>query len=200
MLILVVVLRSCCCITFYSGSLAQDCTSGFMDRDLLTERATKISLSQPTARSVNVLAAEQFLIIPGMNFSCSGNITSFKLGIEHRANLNNNINLEIYLYTPMTTASGRLFVQSSSRVIALENGRFSPNGVIEYDIRPNLTFNRGDVIGVYQQQFSRTRLYYSTQVSPPAGHNIIFDGFGNPVFTNFNGYLLLRPVITTSKS
>ena len=194
------------CVLF-SGSLGQqqqDCTSKLMDRDLLTARAAKITSGQPGA-SPNTLNANQFLVIPGMNFSCTGRITRFKLGVDFR-NLNNNNNLRIHLWRPMTTPSGQRryrYVTDSTRTIDIGTGSFSPNGVIECDI-PNLNFLSGYMIGVDQPGNCRTRLYYSTEVSPPTGLNIVGATSSTTLVPatghgQFNGYLLLRPVISERK-
>ena len=182
---------------YYTGSLSQqqqDCTSEFMDRDLLTARAAKITSG--SAASPNTLAANQLLVIPGMNFSCSGTITLVKLGVDFRNVINGN-NLLIELWRPMTASNGQLLSYSyvTQRTINVGAGSFSPNGVIDYDI-PNLNFQSGDVIAVFQPSNSRTQLYYSTEVSPPTGLNIVGTTSSTTVVPatghgQFNGYLKL---------
>ena len=168
-----------------------------MDRDLLTARATKIPPGQPDA-SNNTLTADQFLIIPGMNFSCSGTITGFKLGVDFRTNINSE-NLEIHLWSPVTVSNELRYRFVRRRRFSLQAGGFSPNGVNEYILNNPINFQSGHMIAVYQPENSRTRLYYSTQVPRPAG----LDVMGTSAFTTevsatghqqFDGYLLLRPV------
>ena len=184
---------------FYSGSLAQDCTSGFMNRDLLSARATKIPPGQPGA-STNTLTANQFLIIPGMNFSCSGTITGFKLGVDFK-NINSGF-LEISLWRLVTVPvffNKLRYRYVTGGTVSLQAGGFSPNGVNEYILDNPINFQSGYMMAVYQLGNSRTRLYYSTQVPHPAGLDIM----GTTLTTNlvratghqqFDGYLLLRPV------
>ena len=170
-----------------------------MDRDLLTARATKIPPGQPGA-STNTLTADQLLIIPGMNFSCSGTITSLKLGVDFR---NNSGNLEISLWRPETVSNELRYRYVSGRTVSLKAGGFSPNGVNEYIFKnPSndpIDFRSGYMMAVHQPENSRTRLYYSTQVPRPAGLDIRESASSTAEVPatghqQFDGYLLLRPV------
>ena len=167
-----------------------------MDRDLLTARATKIPPGQPGA-STNTLTVNQFLIIPGMNFSCSGTITSLKLGVDFR-NINNGNNLEIHLWRPVTVSNELRYRFVTGGTVSLQAGGFSPNGVNEYIYNNPITFQSGDMMAVYQPGNSRTRIYYSTQVPRPAGLDIMRTSslLEEPAtgHQQFEGYLLLRPV------
>ena len=53
-------------VCVYTGSWG--CTSGFMNKDLLVRRASKIS--SEGSISPNFLSSNQFLVIPGMGFTC----------------------------------------------------------------------------------------------------------------------------------
>ena len=168
-----------------------------MDRDLLTARATKIPPGQPGA-STNTLTANQLLIIPGMNFSCSGTISSLKLGVDFRK-INSRNNLLIELWRPVTVSNELRYRFVSRRTVSLQAGGFSPNGVNEYIFNNPINFQSGYMMAVYQPGNSRTRLYYSTQVPHPAGLDVMglllllleVSATGHQ---QFDGYLLLRPV------
>ena len=64
-----------------------------MDRDLLESKAEKIGSTE--GMSQNQLQEEQFLVIPGMNFTCGGIITSLLLGVDVRE-LNEPLVFEIW--------------------------------------------------------------------------------------------------------
>ena len=183
----------------HAGSLSQDCTSGFMDRDILTARAMKIGSEQSGLSSNRLTENRQRVIIPGMNFSCSGTITSFKLGVDIRNT--NGGNLTLQLWRPVTTSGQLQYQFVESRDIFLRAGIFSSNGVNEYILPNPLTFQSGYMIAVFQPVNSRTRLFHSTskQASAPAGFVLegsMTDKVPATGHRKFNGYLLLRPVIS----
>ena len=127
-----------------------------MNRDLLVRRASKISSGSGNAVSSNVLSDRQFLVIPGMNFTCRGNITSFLLGVDIRKGILLNDHLRVDLWRPVNN----IF----RYVVSLSAGDFSPDGVLRYNLTTMLTFQSGDVLGVYQPPHSRSvvRLFYTT--------------------------------------
>ena len=186
----------------HAGSLSQDCTSGFMDREILTARATKIGSEQSGLSSNRLNENRQRVIIPGMNFSCSGTITSFKLGVDIRNT--NSGNLMLQLWRPVTTSGQLQYQFVESREILLRAGIFSSNGVNEYILPNPLTFQSGYIIAVFQPINSRTRLFFSTskQESAPAGfelEGVVSDTVPATGHNQFNGSLLLRPVISKIK-
>ena len=61
---------------FIYTTVVSSCTSGFMHIDLLRRRAEKIPFGD---RSDNFLDGE-FRLIPDVNFTCSGTITSLLIG------------------------------------------------------------------------------------------------------------------------
>ena len=175
-----------------------------MDRDLLIARATKIDSEQSGVSPNRLTGNRQRVIIPGMNFSCSGTITSFKLGVDIRNT--NGGNLTLQLWRPVTTSGQLQYQFVESREILLRAGIFSSNGVNEYILPNPLTFQSGYMIAVFQPENSRTQLFYSTskQESAPAGFELegnMSDEIEVPAtgHDQFNGSLLLRPVISERK-
>ena len=159
-------------------------------------RASKISSG--AKESLNVLSDMQFLLIPGMNFTCSGTITSLLLAVDIRTRMWNHLSMD--LWRPDNNSFR--FVPGSNRIIMLAAGEFSPNGVLQYNLTgEHLNFQNGDVLGVYQpwHSDSTVRLFYTTQLTSPVGYNISYhDYFKQWVNTSahpfFTGYLLLRPI------
>ena len=184
-----------------------ECTSGFMERDLLERRASKISSGQQGAQSPNSLADNQLLVIPGMNFTCSGNITSLLLGVEIRdSNSLQADHLSFDIWRPVVEngqVTGYNWIRSSSIRIILQAGDFSSDGVIKYNIpmQNNVSFQNGDVIGVYQGPESRGRLYYASDIIVPTGY--VHSGLPSSIKVTgsqlFNGFLLLYPVINSKE-
>ena len=170
-------------------------------------RASKISLGL-RSESVNVLSSGQYLVIPGMNFTCSGAITSFLLGVDVRTQRNGRDQyVSIDTWRPEREFGELNYIHNSTQNITLAARDFSSDGVLQFNLTTPLVFQSGDVLGVYQPPHERSvvRLFYTTQLIPPVGYNVFLPSF-NTAFINstdqlgqsFNGFLLLRPV--TSKN
>ena len=180
----------------YTGTWG--CASGFMNRDLLVMRARKISARPRNVVSPNMLTSGQFLVIPGMKFTCSGVITSFLLGVDvrNRGRLNEHLRIDLWRGENNT---GFVYVSSLDR-IRLAAGEFSPDGVLCYNLSRPVFFRSGDVLVVYQPQSSIVRLFYTTPSTPPIGYDIQDLDYFNTLWVStsgrplFNGSLLLRPV------
>ena len=177
-----------------------------MERDLLERRASKISSGQQGA-SPTSLADNRLLVIPGMNFTCSGNITSLLLGVEIRdSNSVQDNRLSFDIWRPVMRdgqVTGYNWIESSSININLQAGDFSSDGVVKYNIptQNHVSFQNGDVIGVYQGTNSRGRLYYTDNIIVPTGY--FRSGLSSEIQVTgsqlFNGFLLLRPVINSKE-
>ena len=184
----------------HAGSFG--CTSGFIDRNLLLRRASKIDSEDPAGVSFNLLRNFQFLVIPGMNFSCSGTITGYLLGVDKR-NLPGH-EARIDLWRPQVQ-SGQIvsysIVSEANRFISLKPGDFSTDGVIHFDIKDEISFQQGDVLGVRQASngVSRTRLFYTDVPSPPLAFDVNLDYHLTSTISSsdhapFYGTVLIRPV------
>ena len=183
-----------------------NCTSGFINSDLLKKRATKIG-SNPGV-SPNSLTADQSLVIPGMRFSCRGSITSLLLGVDIRDNVSLEDNLVFDLWRRSSSGQYAWYtrISSSRRVILLRAGDFSSDGMTEYHLPTALSFRPNNVIGIYHLTSAegRVRLYSSSTASStaPLGYDVNKSNYENSQVTNyyghqpFNRHLLLRPIIS----
>ena len=146
-----------------------------------------------------MLSSEQFLVIPGLNFTCNGAIASFLLGGDVRSGRNDY--LKIDLWRPENNIFR--YVKFSHREISLSAGDFSPDEVLWYNLTTPINFQSGDVLGVYQLPHSKSvvRLFYTTQPTPPVGYKISGENYWNTYSVStsghqlFDGSLLLHPVI-----
>ena len=168
---------------------------------MLAQRASKIGTAT-SGESTNVLRRTQFLVIPGMNFSCSGTISSFLLGVDVR-NLPGNT-LQVDLWRPQIE-SGRVisyeWVKEAHRYITLTPGVFSPDGLIRYSLSDEVQFQEGDVLGVWQPYSidNRMRLFYTNELTPPLAYDINrhYRSTHSVIATGhdlFQGTILLLPV------
>ena len=185
---------------YYTFAGLDKCSSKFIDKDLLVRRASKIGSAAPGTSSSNNLDRGQFLIIPGMNFSCFGTITGFYVGVELR-NLNGN-EARIDLWRP-EFESGQVtkYKWITNRYIRLKPGHFAPNGLYELNVR-SMQVQQGDVLGVYQSRDrnSPVRLFYTTELQPPLTF-IITTSYrstneldATAQYDHFDGTVLVRPI------
>ena len=182
-----------------------ECTSGFINSDLLRARATKIGSNQGV--SPNSLTANQSLVIPNMWFSCGGSITSLLLGVDIRDDDSLQDNLVFDLWRPVFNRFGYITrytrISTSRRMIHLRAGDFSSDGMIEYHLPAALPFQENDVIGIHHLTSGegRVRLYSTTSSTAPFGFEVNKDNYqssqiGNNGHQSFNRHLLFHPVIS----
>ena len=149
-----------------------------------------------------ILRSSQYLVIPGMNFSCDGVITGFQLGVDVRDEIADEVIVE--LYRPRVL-DGRVveysYVDDSQEFIEIDPGTYSQDGLLQYDFG-GLPFQAGDVIGVYQinRPDSAVRLFYTdSNPSPPLAFDmdspyldtLTVNASGHKLF---NGTVLIRPI------
>ena len=169
---------------------------------MLTKRARKIS-SAASEVSSNVILPGQFLVIPGMNFSCTGTISGFFLGVDVR-NYQNKLNgVKIEQWRPCIEngmLTGYTYVSDGGVFTNIQPGEYTPNGV--FKINASFQFQQGDVLGVYQNpryQNIPVHLFYTTQLTPPRTF-IITTPYESTYTINpsghdlFNGTILMRPI------
>ena len=141
-----------------------------MQLDLLKERAEKIT-------SGNVVSGNkldhELRVVPGLNFTCSGNITSLMVGADIRAIGVNRVDYpEIQIWRGTQSFLGFIYARQSRTNIALTEGISSPNGVLQYSLTTPIPFQSGDILGVYQppENDSVVRLFYIDDPSAPVAN------------------------------
>ena len=150
------------------------CTSGFMELERLKRRAEKIpegEAGKGTGGGLN----DEFRLIPYESFSCSGILTGLLLvGTVHRKKMRRNQYPEIQIWSCnssiscSTTGVEHQYIQlQASQKIRLSEGDFSSDGVLQYNLTPPISFQSGDVLGVYQppEQNSIVSVYYDSKTS-----------------------------------
>ena len=182
----------CVCCTLAVSS----CTSGFMELDLLKKRAEKIT-------SGNIVSGNkldhELRVVPGLNFNCSGNITSLLLGADVRT-CNGPEYPEVGIWRLIKTFIGNYYDRESRQEIRMSEGDFSSNGVLQYNLTTPLSFQNGDVLGVYQppENDSAVRMYYYDDTSAPVAEfvNNSNSGIVIPAFTPdlTSHHLLILPI------
>ena len=124
------------------------CTRGFIELELLKTRAEKITGSgEDTGHGLN----DEFRLIPFESFSCSGSMTGLLLVGAVRTSGNRNQYPEIQIWRKIDHSSNTYtYSWQDSQEIRLNLGDFSPDGVLQYNLTTPISFQSGDVLGVYQ--------------------------------------------------
>ena len=156
-------------------------TSGFIELSLLKKRADKI----PNGENARHNLDENFRLVGGMRFTCSGSLTGVLLAVDVRPvipGVRDQYPL-VEIWTPRPGQNG-FYDRRGSQHIILEAGDFSPDGVLQYNLSVPLSFQNGDVFGVWQPSISSSvvRLYdvtgdtqllsYQTD-SYPVSYNVV---------------------------
>ena len=171
-----------------------------MELDLLYKRASSGS------ESVNFLGMDaQLCIMPDVSFSCSGNITSLLLGATaRRATMFNGRTLYPEIQIWRQTSNKLNFTRLASQEIRLNPGDFSPDGVLQYNLTTPISFQSGDVLGVYQpvESNSAVTVYYhdSDNVNIYCGPFTSNPLIAGQSLTVMNGKQLLILPVTSKKS
>ena len=149
-----------------------ECTSGFMQLELLKRRAEKISSANLISETS--LTDGETRVMPGLNFTCNGNITGLLLAVDLRTVGGSIVQYpQIQVWEPSTiiTLPG-FYTRGDHQNISLSAGDdFSTDGVLQYNLSPPLSFQSGDLLGVYQPERSKSvvRLFYANDPGTPIG-------------------------------
>ena len=135
------------------------CTRGFIELDLLRRRV------EATGGAGNFFLNEEFRLLPNESFSCNGTLTGLLLVGDIRADQGlRNQYPEIHIWR---NTGGNTYTKQASQEIILNQGDFSPDGVLQYNLTTPIPFQSGDVVGLFQprQQNSIVRVYYDSSAS-----------------------------------
>ena len=144
---------------------------------MLRRRAEKI-----TSRGIsNQGLDDEFRLLPNESFSCSGTMTGLLLvGTLGRTSGKRTNDPEIQIWR---NTGGNTYTRQASQEIRLAEGDFSPDGVLQYNLTTPISYQSGDVLGVYQpdQSDSVVRMYYSQE------NGITYRNSQNPTSINVSG-------------
>ena len=145
--------------------LGVECSStSFMNMDLLVEKADQIS-GYGEGDLTDSELGEGFWIMPGLQFTCSGNLTSLLLGIMVMADGTEYPSIELWRRTSMSSIEYER-VPDTERYVTLDGSHFSTTGPYQYSITPPLPYDDGDVLAVRQPgDDAKVRLYQVDSVN-----------------------------------
>ena len=134
-----------------SPSSSSECTNGFMEYDLLKEKASQISNDNggKGKLSFNILYGGSVYLMPSLSFHCPGNITGFYLGVDVRIDNGRSDYPWVGLFESYY-GSGYKLLAGSKRDITLNADDFSTNGLFEYELEQPINFEANQMLGVYQ--------------------------------------------------
>ena len=104
-------------------------------------------------------------IVPGMNFKCSGSISSWTFGAGWHRSGNNESYTELQIWR--SSGNGSYSKVGSTTIITEENTK-----LYEYPLSSPLPFQEGDILGYYLPSRSRSRL--RLQFGRRYGHRVYF--------------------------
>ena len=142
-------------------TVVNGCTSGFMELNLLRKRAEKITNNADTNEDS---LDEEFRLLPDESFSCSGTMTGLLFVGTYRTGGGRNLYPEIQIWR---NSGSNTYTRQGSEMIELAAGVFSPDGVLQYNLTTPISYQSGDVLGVYQpkEEKSVVRVYYESSAS-----------------------------------
>ncbi len=152
------VLLMCLCFVFANGDC--DCTKGFMDYELLKQKASQIPPpTNPVLPRLGNMDTE--FVMPGLTFTCTGVITGFLLGVDIRIHGGRTMYPTIGFLTTSADNTSYSLVPGSERQIMLNADDFSTSGLYNYTLPVPLQFHDGQILGAHQFAAgdSRVRLY-----------------------------------------
>ena len=143
-----------------------------MDLNLLKKRAEKIPNAGLSSNFLNT----NFRIVTGTSFNCSGSLTGLLLGVDVRPGGGRDQYPEVQIWRRAAGTISSYFRQAR-QVITLAAGDFSPDGVLQYNLNPALSFQSGDVLGVWQPSSgsSVVRLFHDGQNDGPLSYETNFN-------------------------
>ena len=165
-----------------------------MQLDLLQTRAEKISSGNTV--SGNKLDHE-LRVVPGLMFTCSGNIISLLFGGDVRTSVDNRVE---YPEVQIWRQNFLTYTKENSQTIELLSGNFSSDGLLRYNLTTPIPFENKNVLGVYHplQNDSIVRLFYVDDPNAPVSefaNNLNIDTI-IPLITPdlSNHHMLIYPV------
>ena len=138
-----------------------------MDYDLLVQKANQIATEfldfvGEGDLSDNRLGSDTDCIMPSLEFTCSGTITGFLLGVDVRTENGNRVEYPtIWLWNKINETTYTQVADSSVKII-LGPSNFSTDGVYQFSLSTPLQFTANQVLGIYQphEDDSVVRFYY----------------------------------------
>ena len=155
-----------------------DCTSGFMSLERI--RAVQRRGDLTDFAYTNLQA-----IIPGISFTCSGNISSWIFGAEWYGNTGSYTELQIW----RSSGDGSYTKVGSTKIMTEEN-----TTLYEYPLSSPLSFQEGDILGYYQPSRSRSQL--GLKLQSYSGHELYYKNDDDSFVENPVSYHVLVTVET----
>ena len=125
---------------------------------MLTKRSEKISSGNIVSQNIlesGIRTSHSWV------FNCSGTITRLLLGADIRTTGSLYPEVQIWRYGHLQTEA---LNKIASTIIYLAAGDFSPDGILRYTLPTPLSFQSGDLLGIYQPPISSSvvRLFYAS--------------------------------------
>ena len=133
-----------------------------MDYDLLVQKAEQIGGNRRGDLDGNRLRSNRDSIMSSLEFTCSGTITGFLLGVDVRTETDSRDEYPTIWLWNKTDETTYTRVDDSSIEIILGQSNFSTDGVFQFSLSNPLQFTANQVLGIYQPRHGNSvvRFYY----------------------------------------
>jgi hypothetical protein len=139
------------CGDYGDGMEVAECTQGFPSLFHIDEVLGNTYLSTVSSRQV---------LVPGMNFTCSGTITRWIFGADWRGLSPALMEFQIWR---KVSSTGSTYIKVAGTAISV--GSSNNSGVYEYQLDTPLAFQEGDIFGYFQPISNRTELQLYLETS-----------------------------------
>ena len=137
---------------FLLGTIAENCTQGFITRERLADEALLIgNFVNPNLNQNGIQ-----LIIPNMTFSRNGSVVRWTFAARYRTSATQYPELQVWREN---TTGTYVKVGNTSNMEPNQTGYLN---VYEYVLDPPLQVLAGDVLGIYQPSSSISRVHLSS--------------------------------------
>ena len=128
-----------------------------MELDILRKRAKKIPGDGTSDQGLN----NEFRLLLNESFSCNGTMTGLLLVGTYRDGF---LRISFPLIEIWRNTGGNTYTRQARQEIRLAEGDFfGPDGVLQYSLTTPISYQSGDVLGVFQplHLISLVRVYYN---------------------------------------
>ena len=139
----------------YNYTDPPECTSNaFLTPEELRQKALEVNINSVVVRD------QQQRVLPDITFTCNGSITKWIVGAGTGGGSSPPSELQIW------RRSGSNYTKVGSTQLTAQSPNIDDPNVYEYIPSPPLGFQEGDILGVYQRDYSGIVPYYQENTGP----------------------------------
>ena len=134
----------------------QSCTSGFLEPTELRQAILNENINRVIVRD------RQQRIFPDIHFNCNGSVIKWTVGAESKGGSSSQSEIQIWRQNGINS-----YTKVAHTVLTAQyRSSTTFNNIYDYILPSPLTFQAGDILGVYQSEDSNTVPYYQENTGP----------------------------------